>query len=216
MRNESTMKVIRCLFAAACFTVLAAGFDAGFYTAAFGADPALPEARLPDTGRAHAYTVVGEDDFSADYGRVRKAWCIASDARSFTARAHTVIQAAIDLQQQYDADFVRVAMTPIKKTGCDNTYAAMAEYAPEGEQAGTDEAFVWQVRASDIVLGPEERLVAIAWEEARSKFETGGEVDVEKMTRYLAGQLNLTPDEVKDYWLQSVEMKMTLRSYPVR
>ncbi|MGM0453479.1 MAG: hypothetical protein ACQERN_09980 [Thermodesulfobacteriota bacterium] len=216
MRKKSTMTKTRYLFTAVFFLAITAGAIAAMYTGAFCANTDVPAGGLPETSRAQAYTVVGEDDFSADYGRIRKAWCIASDARSFTARAHTTIQAAIDLQQQYDADFVRVAMTPVKQAGCDRYYAAMAEYAPAGQQTDDEKPFVWRVRASDVVLNAEERLVAIAWEEARSRFETGGEVDVEKMTRYLAGQLNLSPAEVKDYWLESVEMKMTLRSYPVK
>ncbi len=216
MRKKPIMTVTRYLVSAVFFLAITAGAVAAVYTSAFSANTDAPADSLPETRRAHTYTVVGEDDFSADYGRIRKAWCIASDARDFTARAHTVIQAAIDLQRQYDADFVRVAMTPVRKAGCDRYYAAMAEYAPAGQQTGDQEPFVWRVRASDVVLNAEERLVAIAWEEARSRFETSDEVDVEKMTRYLAGQLNLSPAEVKEYWLECVEMKMTLRSYPVK
>ncbi len=180
---------------------------------AFGEQASSP---LPDTAEAHPYIVVGQEDFSAGYGRIRKGLCIASDAESFTARAHTAIRAALDLQQSTGADYVQVAITPIADIGCNDYFTAIAEYSPDGGGvAGETKNHYWQVKATDIVLDIEERLVLKAWQEAKPDFETDGEVDIERMKHYLAGQLNLSPDEVEEYWLKSVEMGITLRQYRV-
>ncbi|MFO8113401.1 MAG: DUF4875 domain-containing protein [Desulfosalsimonadaceae bacterium] len=172
---------------------------------------------LPDTSRAYPYLVVAQEDFSAGYGRIRKELCIASDAESFTARAQTAIRAAVDLQQKTGADYVQVAITPIADIGCHDYFTAIAEYSPDGGGVtGETKHQYWQVKATDIVLDIEERLVLKAWQEAKPDFETGGEVDIERMKQYLAGQLNLSPDEVEEYWLKSVEMGITLRQYRVK
>lgn len=170
----------------------------------------------PDTSMGHPYIVVAQEDFSAGYGRIRKELCIASEAESFTARAHTAIRAALDLQQKTGADYVQVAITPIADIGCNDYFTAIAEYSPDGRGVtGETKHQYWQVKATDIVLDIEERLVLKAWQEAKPDFETDGDVDIERMKHYLAGQLNLSPDEVEKYWLKSVEMGMTLRQYRV-
>ena len=170
----------------------------------------------PRTCAAHAYTVVSTEDFSAGYGRNRVMLCIASDADGFVARAHTVIQAALDYHLNVGADYIQVAMTPIRDMGCNDYYTAIAEYSPDGRGiTGNERNHFWGVRATDVVLDIEERLVLKAWQEARPAFEVNGEVDLERMKQHLARQLNLSPDEVEDYWLTSVEMGMTMRGYRI-
>ncbi len=194
-----------------CLSVI---FLAGLGRETFGEQPSPP---LPDTAEAHPYIVVAQEDFSAGYGRTRKDLCIASEAESFTARAHTAIRAAVDLQQKTGADYVQVAITPIADIGCDDYFTAIAEYSPDGGGVtGETKHQYWQIKATDIVLDIEERLVLKAWQEAKPDFEAGGEVDIERMKRHLARQLNLSPDEVEEYWLKSVEMGMTLRQYRVQ
>ena len=216
MITKPCIQTAAALFLAVAFMIGAA--DPGPASAA-GPANALSNgsiARLPDTPQADHYLVIGENDFSAGYGRVRKGWCITSEAKSFTARAQTAIQAAIDLQEQTGADYVSIKMTPIDKIGCGVYHAAMAEYSPDGGgPTGSEENRVWWVKASDVTLGAEARLVAIAWEEVRDKFEANGEVNIEAMTRYLSGQLNLTPQEVRDYWLECVEMNLHLKQYEI-
>ena len=173
--------------------------------------------RTPDTSAAQSYRVAETTDFSAGYGRTRKSLCIVSNAESFTARAHTIIRAAVEFQRESGADYVQVAMTPIEGVGCGDFFTAIAEYAPDGGGATGDESgHVWQVKATDIVLDIEERLVLRAWQEAKPQFSDNGDVDIERMKAHLAAQLNLTPEEVEDFWLKGVEMGMSLRRYPVR
>lgn len=180
---------------------------------AYGEQANLP---LPDTSRARPYVVVAADDFSAGYGRTRKSLCISSNVGSFAARAQTAIRAALDLQKDTGADYVQVAMTPIGDIGCSEYFTAIAEYSPDGGGVSGDaKNHYWMVQATDIVLDIEERLVLKAWQEAKPGFEKNGEVDVEGMKNYLSKQLNLSPKEVEDFWLKGVEMKITLRRYPV-
>lgn len=170
----------------------------------------------PDTSLAGTYQVLGENNLSTDSGRTAKEWCIFSSADSFEKRAQTAIQAAVDLQEKSGADYVSVKLTPIPKVGCARYLAATAVYAPDGLGINGKKARpVWSVSSSSINLGPEEVLVAMAWEEARPKIEVNGKVDPDKMAKYLSKQLNLTPEEVRDYWLRCLEMGMTLRRYPV-
>ena len=172
---------------------------------------------MPDMSRAHSYIVVDEQDFSAGYGRTRKSLCIASTADTYIARAHTIIRAAVDLQKRTGADYVQVAMTPIADIGCSDYFTAIAEHSPDGGGvAGNLRNHYWQVQATDIVLDIEERLVLRAWQEVKADFETDGEVDTEGIARHLARQLNLSPEEVKNFWLRSVEMTITLRDYMVK
>ena len=171
----------------------------------------------PDTSAAQSYRVAETSDFSAGYGRTRKSLCIVSDAERFTARAHTIMRAAIRFQQETGADYVQVAMTPIDGIGCGDYFTAIAEYAPDGGGVTGDETnHFWQVKATDIVLDIEERLVLRAWQEAKPQFSDNGDVDIERMKAHLAAQLNLSPEEVEDFWLKGVEMGMTLRRYPVQ
>jgi hypothetical protein len=170
--------------------------------------------RLPDTSQAQSYTILDQQDFSAGYGRVRKTACIASDAESFTARAHTAIRASIDLQRNTGADYVQVAVTPITGIGCSEYYSAIAEYAPDGGGVtGDQKNHFWQVKASDIFLDIEERLLLKAWHEAAPEFTGNGTVDMEGMKQYLSRQLNLTVEKVEHFRLRGVEMVFTLRPY---
>ena len=173
--------------------------------------------RVPDTSAAQSYRVAETSDFSAGYGRTRKSLCSVSDAESFTARAHTIMRAAMRFQQETGADYVQVAMTPIDGIGCGDYFTAIAEYAPDGGGVTGDETnHFWQVKATDIVLDIEERLVLRAWQEAKPQFSDNGDVDIERIKAHLAAQLNLSPEEVEDFWLKGVEMGMTLRRYPVQ
>ncbi len=170
----------------------------------------------PDTSLAGTYRVLGENDLSTGSGRTAKEWCIFSSADSFAKRAQTAIQAAIDLQEKSGAAYVSVKLTPIPKVGCGRYLAATAVYAPDGLGIkGKKSRPVWSVSSSSILLGPEEVLVAMAWEEARPKIEVNGKVNPDTMAKYLSKQLNLTPLQVRNYWLRCLEMGMTLRQYPV-
>jgi hypothetical protein len=170
--------------------------------------------RLPDTSQAQSYTILDQQDFSAGYGRVRKTACIASDAESFTARAHTAIRASIDLQRNTGADYVQVAVTPITGIGCSEYYSAIAEYSPDGGGVtGDQKNHFWQVKASDIFLDIEERLLLKAWHEAAPEFTRNETVDMEAMKRYLSRQLNLSIEKVEHFRLKGVEMVFTLRPY---
>lgn len=172
---------------------------------------------LPRTNAAQFYTVVDTQDFSAGYGRTRKSLCIASNAESFTARAHTAIRAALDFQQDTGADYIQVAITPIADIGCSDYFTAIAGYSSDGRGiTGNEENHFWEVQASDVVLDIEERLVLKAWQEARSNFEVNGDIDIEGMKQHLSRQLNLSPEKVEDYWLKSVEMGLSMRQYPLQ
>jgi len=206
-KSKKDMKVTRTI--TAIFMVLA------FHAFTGGAYAGQPDGRIPDFSQARSYTVVDKQDFSAGYGRTRIALCIASDAERFTARAHTAIRAAVDVQRDTGADYIQVAITPIAGIGCREHFTAVAEYAPDGGGiTGDAQNRFWQVKATDIVLDLEERLVLRAWEESRSEFLTNGEVDMERMTQHLSKQLNLSPEAVENYYLQSVEMGISMRPYP--
>lgn len=170
----------------------------------------------PDTSRAQSYTIISQQDFSAGYGRIRKALCVSSEAESYITRAHTAIRAAIVFQRETGADYVQVAVTPISGTGCSEHYSAIAEYSPDGGGVtGDQNNHFWQVKASDILLDIEERLLLKAWQEAKPEFEVDGNVDMERIKQHLSRQLNLTIKQVEDFWLKGVEMGFNLRSYPV-
>lgn len=170
----------------------------------------------PDTSLASGYQVLGERDLSTGSGRTGKEWCILSSVETFEARAQTAMRAAFELQKKSGADYVSIKLTPIPKVGCSQYIAASAEYCPDGLGInGKQTHSVWSVSASNIVLGPEEVLVAIAWAEALPKIAVDDHVDLDKMSEYLSKQLNLTPKQVKTYRLRCLEMGMTLRRYPV-
>ncbi len=175
------------------------------------------KAPLPRTNAAQYYTVVDTQDFSAGYGRTRKSLCIASEAETFTARAHTAIRAALDFKRDTGADYIQVAITPIADIGCNDYFTAIAGYSSDGQGiTGNEENHFWEVKASDVVLDIEERLVLKAWQEAKDDFEVNGDIDIEGMKQYLSRQLNLSPEKVEDYWLKSVEMGLSMRPYPLQ
>lgn len=171
---------------------------------------------IPDTSRAQSYTIISQQDFSAGYGRIRKALCVSSEAETYIARAHTAIRAAIVFQQETGADYVQVAVTPISGAGCSEHYSAIAEYSPDGGGVtGDQDNHFWQVKASNILLDLEERLLLKAWQEAKPDFEIDGNVDMERIKQHLSRQLNLSIKQVEDFWLKGVEMGFNLRTYPI-
>lgn len=138
-----------------------------------GREPsATPTSLVPSLVKP--YKVVGRLDVATTATqRSFGFWQITSVAETRDEWAQTAKQAAIDLHEQYGADYTQVLLTPSEHIR-EITYAQVG-YAADGRGTlGLDGAdltyFEWDVRVVDRPLTEEERAIAELWEQDSPDF----------------------------------------------
>lgn len=148
------------------------------------------------------YKTIGKREYSFNGRKRLGVFVYAPEAKTREERAAVVKQAAIDLQETTNADFVDALLEVADFNYGSGNILAMADYAPDGcGTSGQDcSGNKWKIKASDVKVTELQIKVLKEWEKLKPSFQgSKGYLDLEdeaKISSSVAKNLKISIEEV--------------------
>lgn len=157
---------------------------------------------------AHKYTVIDFTDYSFP-GRTRLEWTImAPTAITAKDRARTAMQAAKDLQEEYQSDVSFILLEDNEVVAGKGFPYAMAAYCYDvcGMSGQDCNGVEFKIKTSDIVLTEQQREIWKSWYTNLNRFKYNGTLNEGELTEYLAKKFNVEKEYIKPPFINRVSI----------
>lgn len=159
--------------------------------------PVSAELRTPLLPKAQTYQILSERDISTLH-RKRRDLTILSPSETQAERAHTVMKAALEVQQRSGDHFVSVHLVPSPLLADSPVHSlASADYSPDGHGFSGEESCRWYVLSGNLRLSAQEIAILEMFETHKWKHRGQGPFpEVEATVRAVAREMKSDPQAV--------------------
>ena len=147
--------------------------------------------------QAVPYTIISTDDFSFPARKRIQVNISAEQANDFESYAQTAVKAAVEMQQDLNADVIYVFLGENLNLIETGAAYAIARYAPDNGGNSGDQGWTWQVEAVDKPFSDLQIKVSELWWQHRDDFQVDGLTDEDRFVPFLAEKLGVSEDQIQ-------------------